>query len=394
MLTASSPPEGQPHRAAMFVDYDNLHSVLTSQSSTDQRTSAYTFEILDEVRRYLEEGDDTPTILGRAYGAFDTRLKAEEGDVPSRLYRDGFEPKYISNDTQRNASEVQLTIDVAQFLSARPDVHMIVIVTGNRPYLPLARRLREQGRRVLVAAVNPPQADGAPSIAEDDLYLDARNLLSKDSREDLLANAPQNGHSRSRRGAVGHPPPRRYQDLTNPTARRTIDITDEHFGQYDEVYLTPLLRKLSEVLGPEHDPKALVSELEAAGAVRLEKREGHPYDYTVLILNDDHPDVRDIRSGGGSHSPSDSPASSSSSSENAATPEAEPDTPAESDAELSDEETDADGDAFPDDAAVDYDEYLMDDALSESSDASAEDASTDDVSETSETTDPSTTDAR
>jgi hypothetical protein len=366
----------------MFVDYDNLHSVLTSQSSTDQRTSAYTFEILDEVRRYLEEGDDTPTILGRAYGAFDTRLKAEEGDVPSRLYRDGFEPKYVSNDTQRNASEIQLTIDAAQFLSARPDVHMIVIVTGNRPYLPLARRIREQGRRVLVAAVNPPQADGAPSVAEDDLYLDARNLLSKDSREDLLANAPQNGHSRGRRGAVGDPPPRRYQEISNPTARRTIDITEEHFGQYDEVYLTPLLRKLSEVLGPDHDPKALVSELEAAGAVRLEKREGHPYDYTVLILNDDHPDVRDIRSGGGSYSPSDSTASSS--AEIDSTSEA-----AEPDADFSDDEADEetdDEDTVSDDAPADYDEYLMDDALSESSDAPADDAS--------EATDASTTDAR
>lgn len=355
----------------MFVDYDNLHSVLTSQSSTDQRTSTYAFEILDEVQRYLEEGDDTPTILGRAYGAFDTRLKADEGDVPSRLYRFGFEPKYVSNETQRNASEIQLSIDAAQFLNERPDVQMVVIVTGNRPYLPLARRIREQGRRVLVAAVNPPQSEEAPSIAEDDLYLDARNLLSQDSRDDLLANAPQNGHSRSRRGAVGNPPPRRYQELTNPTARRTIDITDEHFGQYEEVYLTPLLRKLSEVLGPDHDPKALVSELEAAGAVRLEKREGHPYDYTVLILNDDHPDVQDIRSGGFSRSaPSESDAASSHSGDSPTAPpssstdsasESSPQTAAEPGSETSAEEEPAD-----------YDEYLMDDALSSSAEPGAD----------------------
>ena len=78
-------------------------------------------------------------------------------------------------------------------------------------------------------------------------------------------------------------------------ARRTVEITEEHFGQYKEVYLTPLLRKLSDVLGEQHDPKSLVSELEAAGAVRLEKRDGYPYDYTVLILNQDHPDVQEIQ---------------------------------------------------------------------------------------------------
>jgi hypothetical protein len=78
-------------------------------------------------------------------------------------------------------------------------------------------------------------------------------------------------------------------------ALRTIAITEEHFGQYDEVYLTPLLRKLSDILGPEHDPKSLISELEEAGAVRLEKRNGYPYDYTVLIVHNDHPDVQEVQ---------------------------------------------------------------------------------------------------
>jgi hypothetical protein len=49
------------------------------------------------------------------------------------------------------------------------------------------------------------------------------------------------------------------------------------------------------VLGPDHDPKSLISRLEEAGAVRLEKRNGYPYDYTVLIMHEDHPDVQEIR---------------------------------------------------------------------------------------------------
>jgi hypothetical protein len=47
-------------------------------------------------------------------------------------------------------------------------------------------------------------------------------------------------------------------------------------------------------MGSDKDPKSLVSELEAAGAARLEKRNGYPYNYTVLIVNDDHPDVQDV----------------------------------------------------------------------------------------------------
>jgi len=325
-------------RAAMFVDYENLYSVLTSQSSKNRKTGDYASEILDEVIRYLEEGDDTPTIYGRAYGPFDVLLNTEDSGVPSSLHRMGIDPRYVPSAMQGNTSEIQLTLEVAQFLQERPDIQTIVIVSGDRPYLPLVRTIREQGCRVLVATVNPPQSS---QYAENDLYLDARNLLSRDSREDLLANSPQDS-GEYEEPDPGSPFPQRYEQLDNPIARRTIEITEEYFGQYEEVYLTPLLRKLSDTLGPDHDPKALVSELEAAGAARLEKRDGYPYDYTVLIVNDDHPDVRKVQSSRSSS------ASASASTGNGAASHKETDEPT-SNADASYEE---------------YDEYAMDEAIS------------------------------
>lgn len=335
----------------MFVDYENLYSVLTSQSSTDRKTGDYASEILDEVRRYLEEGDDTPTIFGRAYGPFDVLLDTEDSGVPSTLHRLGVEPTYVPAAMQGNTSELQLTIEVTQFLAERPDVQTIVIVTGDRPFLPLVRRIREQGRRALVAAVNPPQTD---RHEESDLYLDARNLLSKESREDLLANAPENGTGYNRGSAQGAG---RYDALTNPAARRAIAITEEHFGQYEEVYLTPLLRKLSDIMGPDQDPKALVSELEAAGAVRLEKRSGYPYDYTVLIVHDDHPDVQSIRKNGVSPEPS-APSSDDAQAEEPAPEPPESDTTEEVSDPQAVSETEEAYEAY------DHDEFAIGDALS------------------------------
>lgn len=282
-------------QAAMFIDFENLHTILKLQSEASSSTIDYAHEIFDEVRRYLEEGDDTPTIFARAYGVFDTPTDEEDVQIPSALHQRGIEPVHVPDAMQDNTAEVRLTIDLTHFLAQGPAVETVVIVTGNRPYLPLVRWIREQGHRALVAAVNPPQTSDTPSFEEDSQYLDARNLLSQDSREALLANAPENGAAYTRAKSPSNPPPQQYQSLSNPVARRAIEITEEHFGQYDEVYLTPLLRKLSDILGSDHDPKSLVSDLEAAGAARLEKRNGYPYNYTVLIMNDDHPDVRDIR---------------------------------------------------------------------------------------------------
>jgi hypothetical protein len=330
----------------MFVDYENLYAVLTSQSSTDSKTSEYATEILNEVERYLEEGDDTPTIFGRAYGPFDVLLNPEDSGVPSTLHRLGIEPSYVPAAMQSNTSEIQLTIDVTQFLNQRPDVQTIVIVTGDRPFLPLVRTIQEQGRRALVAAVNPPQTD---RYEESDLYLDARNLLSTASRDDLLANAPESSADDASRPTS----PQRYDSLSDEAARRAIAITEAHFGQYEEVYLTPLLRKLSDVMGPDHDPKALVSDLEAVGAVRLEKRSGYPYDYTVLIVHDDHPDVQEIRTNG--------------------LPDADLGVePSSNGTDATYEETDED--AYE---PHDYDEYTMDEAISESADAETDDETPD-----------------
>jgi hypothetical protein len=357
-----------PDRAALFVDYENLYSVLTSQSAQDSKTSEYATEILDEVRRYLEEGDDTPTVYGRAFGAFDVLLDPEDSGVPSRLHRQGIEPVYVPAAMQSNTAEVQLTIAVTRFLAERPDVQTLVLITGDRPYLPLVRTIREEGRRALVATVNPPQTD---RYAESDLYLDARNLLSRDSREDLLANAPETGrtYAPSASGAD------RYDRLDNPVARRAIAITEAHFGQYEEVYLTPLLRKLSDVLGSDHDPKALVSELEAAGAVRLEKRSGYPYDYTVLIVHDDHPDVQDVHEGRVS-------------AEVEAPSNGTEDAP---EADASSADASADAPSEPDEAAPDepyeYDEFAMDEAVAADGDGRADDSAIEDSASAEEPAD-------
>lgn len=287
-------------QAALFIDYDNLYTALKNKTAGTTYPDEYINEIINELRRYLEEGDDTPTLVARAYADFGM-LAGEDGSyIQHKLHQAGIDPRLTPASMQDNAAELQLCLEVAGLLRDRPDIETFVIVTGYRRYLPLVRCIREHGRRALVAALFPPDPSETPHYAEDDVFLDARNLLRPSSLEDLMrddqAYTESAASSTERRTPARASAQRVHRPITNPFARRTVEITEEHFGQYKEVYLTPLLRKLSEVLGDEHDPKSLVSELEAAGAVRLEKRSGYPYDYTVLILHTDHPDVQEIQS--------------------------------------------------------------------------------------------------
>jgi hypothetical protein len=49
----------------------------------------------------------------------------------------------------------------------------------------------------------------------------------------------------------------------------------------------------------------VINKLEDAGAVWLEKRRGFPYDYTVLLVDSEHPDVRQIQEELANRSPGD-----------------------------------------------------------------------------------------
>jgi len=133
------------------------------------------------------------------------------------------------------------------------------------------------------------------TFAGEEVFLNAANLLGENTRSQLL---PGSGAATSM-GTVSRRDTRAdvtYHNITTPAERQTLEIIEEHFGQYEEVYLTPLLRKLSELLDEDiHDPKTIINDLEKAGAVWLEKRRGFPYDYTVLIVDTEHPDIRIIQ---------------------------------------------------------------------------------------------------
>lgn len=294
MMRYSNPDSDSapPQRAAVFVDYENLHYKMNQRVGQREHPDELITEMLDELRRYLQEENATQTALITAYADF-SDLKGNGQYIQRALYLQGVETRFVPATLQRNAAEIQLCVDAIDTLHNRPDIQMFVLVTGDRPYLPVVQQFKRYGRMALVASLNPPPStDNLPHV-EDDVFFDALNLLSENSRRAVMYDDSRNGETAT--------PPKRtepvdHHPLDGFGPRRTLEVIEEHFGQYEEVYLTPLLRKLSEVLDESrYDPKSLISELEEAGAVWLEKRRGFPYDYTVLIVDVEHPDVVEIQ---------------------------------------------------------------------------------------------------
>lgn len=281
-------------RAAIFVDYDNLFLHLYERMGPRSRPDDVITEVVQELKRYLLQDSRTSTAVVAAYADF-SEMHGNGQRIQRGLYLHGIEPRFVPGAIQRNASEIQLCLDAAETLYNRQDIGTIAILTGDRPYLPLVQHCNRRGSRALIATFSPPSSAGQSSHVDEDVFLPAINLLGDTTRRSLSSPRPVH------RPVPPPPPaPRKspvdYMEIEHPGARRALQIIDEHFGQYPEIYLTPLLRKLSELLDDDrYDPKSLISELENAGAVWLEKRRGFPYDYTVLIIDAQHPDVQELQ---------------------------------------------------------------------------------------------------
>jgi uncharacterized LabA/DUF88 family protein len=274
--------------AAIFVDYENLH-ILATRLRARQYADEYISEILDRLKSYVQDEHGAAVLLIRTYADYN-ELRGNGSFIQRSLYYQGCEPVYVSSLIQPNAVELRLAVDVTDIANRRPDLDLIVILTGDRLYLPLAKHLVGSGRNVLVVTHQTAEGVEDHLLAPRVVYLDAAVLtdgVAVQTRQ--VSGVNGNGRAAPQNDAE-------YLTVTDPLLIQTMEAIEEHFGQYEEVYLTPLLRKLSEELeGPELDPKSLVGELEDAGAVRLEKRKGFPYDYTVLIVNSAHPDVARIQ---------------------------------------------------------------------------------------------------
>lgn len=275
--------------SALLIDYQNLYYYLKSRFQ-EGAPGDHLVEFLQNIRAFFSE-EGTPVAVARAYADF-SGLDDHTRHVQRALYLLGIEPVFVPSTMHRNTTDLQLCVDALDLHQRRPDLNTVVIVSGDRDYIPLIHALQQRGKDVVLIGFREHLSARLFEFVDAGDQMDAEQFLSSGARNALMED-PHADEKPDLATSFNDP-----VDLAFEIDYDAIRIIEEFFGQYDEVYLTPLLRKLSEELGDleEHDPKSLIGDLEEAGAIRLERRRGMPYDYTVLIVNRNHPAVVDIRS--------------------------------------------------------------------------------------------------
>jgi hypothetical protein len=170
------------------------------------------------------------------------------------------------------------------------------------------RRLREQGMVGVQSAAARQAAQDvagrAGEVSAEALADEAERLASPGP----VAPRPSTPARPSMLEQLLQEPPATFapiRRITRSDERRCLEFLLEQMQRFSsqqaapEIWASPFLRRLTDVLPelPDWERRQLINHLRDAGAVRLEKREGEPHPFSVILVNYQHPDVRELNPG-------------------------------------------------------------------------------------------------
>ncbi len=298
---------------AVLVDFENIYYTLSNDAALDAEPIDETavddqaldegIELLSNLRVRLREKYSGVMAIGRSYADFD-RLGS---DVMTQLQLLAFEPRFMLGTKHRGSSEILLSIDAVEMLLTRPELDMFVIVGGDRDFLPVVRRLHEHLKRVIVVGFGKSTSGDLRQIVGEENYINADYLLPYE--------APA-GNGGGERRTFSRPAVDEDEESGSegPEPVADVPINDEDlklcmeellnaYYQYGErkVWLTPFLRMLNDRFPylDNRGRKRMVEDLQAKGAISIEKIEGDPYPYSVVEINWDDAWVQSLDEGRG-----------------------------------------------------------------------------------------------
>lgn len=331
--TASNP---MSNHAAIFLDYENILYHLKKEYADPPQVTDVIMEILRSLRNYFIDDLKLEVIIFKAYADFE-RIPNALGS----LYLMGIDTHNVLGTDHKNAADMRLCIDLMEVLYTRPDIQHYVLVAGDRDYIPLVQHLRRQARQVKAVAFRQTVSGDLLQILGIDNLLEADRFVSDGSRRDLLKHknmvinsigvkvvdkivlpetrrpaapaaaslpAPEVGAVAEKTGAtpVKKNPQRPYEVSDAQVFHNEKKIAQQHaldclelLLQFAvnkglrEVWLSPFLRFLTDEMPllADYERKEQINTLGIFGAIKVEKRAGDTYDFSVILINYNHPDV-------------------------------------------------------------------------------------------------------
>lgn len=282
---------------ALFVDFENLYYFLKPRLANSHDPGDAVLRMVRMLRNKLQQEYGEQCIIQHAYADFEKLDDSSQSD----LYLIGVETHHILGTEHKNAADMRLCIDAMETLYTRREIQSFVFMAGDRDYIPVIQHLRKHAKTIRAAAFKENMSGDLLINVGEQNFIDCQSLLPSDYKLQAIVKPA--------RPVATIPAPTPAAPVVVPklprfASERTLEAEEReavrvmlnHFGNKPEVWLTPYLRRLREdmPLLEEYQRKALITSIADKGAIVVEKRPGNPQDYSVILINWQHPDVREL----------------------------------------------------------------------------------------------------
>lgn len=306
------PPTARRY-AAVFIDFENVYYYLKNYYPKLDDPSDLILDMVRNLRSRMLGDRDERVIVMKAYADFERMKATPQGS----MYLLGVETHNVLGTDHKNAADMRLCIDALEILYTRPEINTFIFLAGDRDYIPVIQHLTKQAKQVMAVAFREKFLSGdlLLNVGEEN-FIDAETLLgeaalgrlneakaeaarARDLEEHAKAASPTKEALKAAQRATPATTFSRALGMDDEDERDALEILLRYFGHHPEVFLMPYLHKLRNEMPQlaDYQRKALISNLEYNGAVKVERRQGEPNDYSVIIINWDHPTVRELNPG-------------------------------------------------------------------------------------------------
>jgi uncharacterized protein (TIGR00288 family) len=164
-------------KVAIFLDVENLSGWLKADGGETL------LERANELGR---------VVVRRAYGDFSIQSVSVRQPELNLL---GFEFVHVYHPVKgKNSADIQIVVDVMEYLARIPDLEWVVLATGDSDFSPLFRRLRELGKSVVGVGPRSALSEAVKKSCNRFIYIDEESTSDSSSgslkttqlREDAL----------------------------------------------------------------------------------------------------------------------------------------------------------------------------------------------------------------
>jgi uncharacterized LabA/DUF88 family protein len=274
--------------AALLIDFDNIYvSLVNDYGNSRSKAQGKTIIIIGKTLLHIENELDLTPIIREAIADW-----SMYPDVPNELYTMGVRVAHIKSTVGKNSSDIELSLRLQEIMLTRPDIDVLIVLAGDRDYLPVAQRVHEKGKRIVFCSFERCLSGDIKMLVGKKNYW----FINPDTNEIVteVKKRKSTGAPKSRKKTKGP----EIDENSKKALQAAIKAEEEYGPKFGSVRLSGfLVDKLAKAL-PEKshlERKDIFSQLVDRDLIKLKtESDRHGADFTVFNINKKNPVVRSI----------------------------------------------------------------------------------------------------